>query len=383
MQNISLEKINILLRKWTLAKGVEEIKLHWYGRLLSLTIRRREHEDRREIRLVIRNSWVIQLSSEASDSKSLEDKFADSKVEQHCESKQFLTLCKILDWGAINKAEIIENGHLLLTVDNQTLCIEGNATDDDDFDIPCWQIFSGSHTLCSSEGVLCGNWDPNELRHLEKNPTKPVLAFFNYTAYCWKEKSSKTLPRIQIYRDIFSEDGCEEVEFLPIAEIEKTIRSRFKGVWKSGQILAWHWQGALHQIELGSQYFSYGLHLEEDATQGASFEICSIPQLAGEFGCTVYFPQTDSSLEKPILSTVRQITALRAGLEAQKSGIEAVQLPARIIGNDKTLLTEHAAVLDCSTSELEEVTGLVFEDDIDGLDTYKLAFLQIADDRYL
>ena len=207
---------------------------------------------------------------------------------------------------------------------------------------------------------------------------------FPYSSTFWKEKRPCALSHAEIYRRILDGQLCDDLELLPLEQIALEASRTFKNTSQHADVVSWVFEGALHQILIKPHYFRYGLRdISGNRTQGASFESCKLPELAGRFGCLMYSPEYDSCLERPIGSTVLEPLALKVGGNQSNSGSQAIQLPvSQFQGPERIYRAESVAILDKSIEELESMTGLIFEDDIDGLDTLKFAIIELGAERY-
>lgn len=207
---------------------------------------------------------------------------------------------------------------------------------------------------------------------------------FPYSSTFWKEKKPSNLSRAEIYQRLLDGQTCEDLELLPLEQIAREASRTFKNTSQHDDVVSWVYEGALHQILIKPQYFRYGLmDISGNSTQGASFESCKLPELAGKFGCLMYSPEYDSCLERPIGSTVLEPLALKVSGNRGNSGSQAIQLPvSQFQGPERIYRAESVAIIDKSIEELENITGLIFEDDIDGLDTLKFAIIEIGAERY-
>lgn len=207
---------------------------------------------------------------------------------------------------------------------------------------------------------------------------------FPYRSTFWKEKRPRTLSRSEIYRQILNGQLCDDLELLPLEQIALEASLTFKNTSQHADVVSWVYEGALHQILLKPQYFQYGLLPDPDKyTQGASFESCKLPELAGKFMCLMYRPDYDTCLERPIGSTVLQPQTLKVSGNQGSSDSQPMQLPvSQFQGPERIYRAETVAILDKTIDELESMTGLIFEDDLDDLDTLKFAILEIGTERY-
>jgi hypothetical protein len=81
-------------------------------------------------------------------------------------------------------------------------------------------------------------------------------------------------------------------------------------------------------------------------------------------------------MKRPIGSLVREPLVLR-------SSDCVTQLPVSILSSpDRPYMTEALAVLKLKSGELEQSTGILFEDDDDNLGFYKMALLQVQEYKY-
>lgn len=207
---------------------------------------------------------------------------------------------------------------------------------------------------------------------------------FPYSSTFWKEKKPSKLSRAEIYRQILDGQTCDDLELLPHEQIALEASRTFKNTSQHADVVSWVYEGALHQMLIKPQYFQYGLmDISGNSTQGASFESCKLPELAGKFGCLMYSPEYDSCLERPVGSTVLEPLTLKVGGNQGVSDLRPIQLPvSQFQGPERIYRAESVAILDRSTEELENITGLIFEDDIDDLDTLKFAIIEIGAERY-
>lgn len=207
---------------------------------------------------------------------------------------------------------------------------------------------------------------------------------FPYSSTFWKEKKTRTLSRAEICRQILDGQTCADLELLPLEEIAKEATRTFKNTSQHSDVVSWVFEGALHQIVIKPQYFQYGLMpISENCTQGARLESTKLPALAGKFGCLMYHPEPELSLERPVGSIVREPLKLKTPGNQTASGSLAKQLPISVLqGPERIYEADTVATICKNIEEMESSTGLIFEDDIDDLDYYKLAILQIDEEKY-
>lgn len=207
---------------------------------------------------------------------------------------------------------------------------------------------------------------------------------FPYSSTFWKEKKPCALSRAEIYRQITTGQLCDDLELLPLEQIALEASRTFKNTSQHADVVSWVYEGALHQILIKPQYFRYGLMpVSENCTQGARFESTKLPALAGKFGCLMYHPEPELSLERPVGSTILEPVKLKTHGNQTASDSPATQLPASILnGPERIYEGDTVATIDKTIEELESATGLIFEDDIDDLDYYKLAIIQIDNEKY-
>jgi hypothetical protein len=207
---------------------------------------------------------------------------------------------------------------------------------------------------------------------------------FPYSSTFWKEKKPRKLSRAEIYRQITTGQLCDDLELLPLEQIALEASRTFKNTSQHDDIVSWVYEGALHQILIKPQYFQYGLMpVSENCMQGARFESTKLPALAGKFGCLMYHPEPELSLERPVGSIILKPLKLKAPGNQNASDSPATQLPASILqGPERIYEADTVATIRKTIEELESATGLIFEDDIDDLDYYKLAIIQIDNEKY-
>lgn len=98
----------------------------------------------------------------------------------------------------------------------------------------------------------------------------------------------------------------------------------------------------------------------------------------------MYLPEYKFCLERPIGSAVLEPLILKLRGNQTLSDQLPMQLPAsELQGPGRIYGAETVAVINKSIEELETVNGLIFEDDLDDLDFYKLAMLQIGLEKYI
>lgn len=207
---------------------------------------------------------------------------------------------------------------------------------------------------------------------------------FPYSSTFWKEKKPRNLSRAEIYRQMLDGQTCDDLELLPLEQIALEASRTFKNTSQHDDIVSWVYEGALHQILIKPQYFRYGLEpLSENYTLEARLESTKLPALAGQFGCLMYHPEPEPSLERPVGSIVLEPLQLKIRGNQTASDSPATQLPASILQGPERIYEADTIATICKTiEELESATGLIFEDDIDDLDYYKLAIIQIDNEKY-
>lgn len=215
---------------------------------------------------------------------------------------------------------------------------------------------------------------------------------FTYSTICWQEATPTIIPSSEIYRQITEASNYSNLASLPIDDIaDEFIRIYGRGErspQRTGNNVEWRMSGAIHRAEITKYYFQYGLTEDPESTgctPGVNFEFCEIFEIAGKFGCIVYFPSSDSTYSKPLGLEVRNPITLRnketdnEQAENQQTQI-AIQVPFATIESCRNLLrTESFAILHISEEKLQAETGLIFEDGVDDLDQYKSAVLKIRD----
>ena len=207
---------------------------------------------------------------------------------------------------------------------------------------------------------------------------------FPYSSTFWKEKKTRSLSRAEIYSQILDGQICADLEQLPLEEIAQEASRTFKNTSQNAEVVSWVFEGVLHQILIKPQFFQYGLMpISENCTQGARLESTKLPALAGKFGCLMYHPEPEPSLERPVGSVVLEPLKLKTYGNHTASAAQATQLPVSVLqGPERIYEADTVATICRNVEEMESQTGLIFEDDIDDLDFYKLAIIQIEQEKY-
>ena len=165
-----LEKVNIIVKKWTIGKTITEIRLSDFGSCLTLFLRHFNSENEHTIEIVIRNEWNVQPAGKEFSVKCLQSRLARKIEECQYKTEHFTPLCDMIDQLEITEALIVDGGQLLLTFGNeQRLCIEGKSRAEYSDDYDCWVIVAGLYNLKACEGKVGGVWNPFELRDEIKN----------------------------------------------------------------------------------------------------------------------------------------------------------------------------------------------------------------------
>lgn len=208
---------------------------------------------------------------------------------------------------------------------------------------------------------------------------------FPYSSTFWKEKKPRKLSRAEIYRQITTGQSCDDLELLPAEQIALEASRTFKNTSQHADVVSWAYEGALHQILIKAQYFQYGLKpLSENCTLQARLESTKLPALAGKFGCLMYHPEPELALERPVGSIVLEPIQLKIGGNQTASDSQATQLPGSALqGAERIYEADTIATIGKTIDELESATGLIFEDDIDDLDYYKFAIIQIDNEKFI
>lgn len=160
-----LEKVNIIVKKWTIGKVIGSIHLINRGLELTVSLEPGECEDERNVDIIITDKWTLQPATKKFSTKTLLPIVHTQPDDYHHRNEHFMNLCGMFGSPEITDASIVDGGHLLLTFGNeQRLCIEGKSRGEYSYDDDSWEIITGRYNLSSCEGRVGGLWDPYDLR---------------------------------------------------------------------------------------------------------------------------------------------------------------------------------------------------------------------------
>ena len=163
-----LEKVNIILKRWTRGKTISSIVLGSRGTELTLVLSSWDVDGFRATTIAFEDKWLLQPSLDQFSEKEITALLqAQEEVECHHKSKHFAALCEMFDKPEITDASITAGNHLLLTFGHEIrMLIQGSPQIDYSMN---WKVTAGPHNLIASQGKLEGIWDPYELRDEIKN----------------------------------------------------------------------------------------------------------------------------------------------------------------------------------------------------------------------
>ena len=160
-----LEKVNIIVKKWTIGKVLGGLQLGILGRQLTLFLEPGECEDERDVEIIIADKWTLQPATKKFSTKTLLPIFHMQRNEYHHRNEHFMTLCDMFGSPEITDASIAKGGHLLLTFGNdERLCIDGAPKGTNPEKNNSWKIITAPYKLYAYDERVGGFWDPYDLR---------------------------------------------------------------------------------------------------------------------------------------------------------------------------------------------------------------------------
>lgn len=196
---------------------------------------------------------------------------------------------------------------------------------------------------------------------------------------CWQEKSPVS-DRAELLASLLRGERSQLLESLPVEEIAAQVIKTFdKGgrlPRRDGNTIVWRNCGAVHKLVIYEQYFTYGYgadHSAPEVTQGVRFESLDLPEIAGRFGCIVYFAESGSVLLRPLgTGSTRTLAFGQPGEVLQLSCFEY----------KSSYFDFCTALFKFGPKAMEQKTGLVFEDGIEDLGLLSLAVVRVGSHEY-